>query len=136
MLPGKPYSILIVDDNPRFVDVLETLIRDVAGGAINSIDKAYNGIEGLSLIRLKLYDFIFMDIQMPLLNGIQVTRIADREFFRHGLNIIAISYHCEEEYLSEMIKAGAKKFLSKDQISHDTISEIFGIPCKPPLSTN
>ena len=128
MPPVKPYSILIVDDNVHFVEALETLILDVAVNVVVVIDKAYNGIDGLTLIRAKPYKFIFMDVNMPGLNGIQVTRMADWELFRYGLNIIAISFHSEKEYMAEMLSAGAKKYLSKDQISHDSISEILGIP--------
>ena len=127
----KPYSILIVDDNHCFAQALETLILDVAGNAVGQIDKAFNGIDGLNKIRTNHYQYIFIDINMPGLNGIQVTRIADWEFFRHGLNIIAVSYHHEEEYMTEMIKAGAKRFLPKDHINHDTIAEILNSSNNP-----
>ncbi len=125
MLLENPYHILIVDDNHCFVDALEALIVDVAGGAIKRIDKAYNGVDGLHLIRANRYQFIFMDINLPGMNGAEVTRKADRELFLRGLNIIAISYHTEFEFMKEMLEAGARRYLSKDQINHDTISEIF-----------
>lgn len=130
MLLEKPYLILIVDDNHRFVEALEALIVEVACGSIRRIDKAYNGIDGLNLIRANCYGFVFMDVDLPGMQGVEVTRKADRELFRRGLNIIAISYHTEFEFMREMLEAGARKYLSKDQINHDTISEIFGIPCK------
>jgi len=124
----KPYTILIVDDNVHFVEALETLILDVVGDMVGVIDKAYNGIDGLALIRANPYQFIFMDVNIPGINGIQVTRIADWELYRYGLNIIAISFHSEKEYMAEMLSAGAKRYLSKDQINHDSISEILGFP--------
>lgn len=124
MQQGKPYSILIVDDNPVFVDALEALIIDVAGSFIRQIDKAYNGIDGLNLILTNFYQYIFIDINMPGLSGIEVTRRVDWELYRREHNIIAISFHTEDEYMAEMLKAGAKHYLSKDQINHDSISAI------------
>ena len=131
MLREEPYHILIVDDNHCFVDALEALIIDVAGNSIKRIDKVYNGVDGLNLIRTNSYQFIFMDINLPGMNGTEVTRKADWELFRRGLNIIAISYHTEFEFMKEMLEAGARKYLSKDQINHDTISEIFEVQNKP-----
>lgn len=125
MLIEKPNLILIIDDNHHFVDALEALIIDVASSSISRIDKAYNGVDGLNLIRANNYQFIFMDVELPGIHGTEVTRKADRELFRRGLNIIAISYHTEFEFMKEMLEAGARKYLSKDQINHNAISEIF-----------
>lgn len=130
MQSGKTYHILIIDDNQYFVDALVALITDVAGDTIERIDKAYNGVDGLKLIRANSYQFIFMDINLPEINGAQVTRKADRELFNRDLNIIAISYHTEFEFRKEMLDAGARRYLSKDQINHDTISEIFKVQHK------
>lgn len=128
MQQGKPYSILIVDDNPVFVDALEALIVDVAGSSVSLIDKAYNGTDGLNLIHSNFYQYIFIDINMPRLSGIEVTRRVDWELYRREHIIIAISFHTEEEYMAEMLKAGAKHYLSKDKIDHDSISAILNTP--------
>jgi DNA-binding NarL/FixJ family response regulator len=53
-----------------------------------------------------------MDIRMPEMNGIEATKKALTKY--PGLIIIAISMFGEEEYLENMIKAGAKGFLLKD----------------------
>ena len=65
---------------------------------------------------------------MPEIDGIKVTKTVDWEFFRLELNIIAISFHTEEKYMIEMLQAGAKQYLSKDQINHNTISQILKFP--------
>ncbi len=125
---AKSPSILIIDDNRHFVDAFEALIIDVAGSSTFTIDKAYNGRDGLNLIRASYYNYIFIDINMPEIDGIKVTKTVDWEFFRLELNIIAISFHTEEKYIIEMLQAGAKQYLSKDQINHNTISQILKFP--------
>ena len=122
-----PYHILIVDDNPEFVQSLKSLILDVAGSAISEVVVAYNGHDGLELMRDREFDFVFMDINMPRIDGISATRFARYEYGKPEMKIIGISFNSEFRFKSQMIRAGADCYLIKDEIDADKLLEILNI---------
>lgn len=122
------YNIIIVDDNPEFVASLKSLLTDVMGPSIASIQCAYNGVEGVEMIRDNNFDYVFMDINMPYINGIEATRFVRFEFNKPAMQIIAISLNNNSYYKAEMLRAGANQYLPKDEIDADKISEIFSNP--------
>ncbi len=109
-------KILVVDDHELFrkgVIMVLTKMEDV-----EVIGEAKNGKEFLSMLNSHKPDIVFIDIKMPLMNGIEATAEAVNRF--PFLKIIALSMFGEEEYLHKMINAGAKGFLLKNS----SISEI------------
>lgn len=119
------YNIIIVDDNPEFVASLKSLLIDVIGSSIANIECAYNGAEGVEMIRDNDFDYVFMDINMPYINGIEATRFVRFEFNKPSMQIIAISLNNSPYYKAEMLRAGANQYLPKDEIDADKILEIF-----------
>ena len=63
--------ILIVDDEPIILNILEALVEDLA-----MIETAQNGQEALSRVKEQYFDVIISDISMPVLNGIEFYRQA------------------------------------------------------------
>jgi DNA-binding NarL/FixJ family response regulator len=55
-----------------------------------------------------------MDVAMPDLNGIEATRQVRAE--SPGTRVIAVSMHSDKRFVSEMLKAGASAYLSKDSV--------------------
>ncbi len=108
-------KVFIVDDHNLFREGLSFLLsRD---NEIAEIYEAKNGRELLdNLIKTKP-DIILMDIEMPLMNGIDATREALKIYPES--KIIALSMHANENYYSEMIDAGAKGFLLKNSKFED-----------------
>lgn len=122
-----PYnlSILIVDDNPAFVKSFEMLLRSVLGSKIATLEVAYNGVEALEKVkRMNSFDYIFMDVNMPELNGIETSRLIDMEYFRKT-KIIAISFNDDFKTISDMMHSGATNYINKSKITFDVISKIF-----------
>ena len=66
-----PFRILVAEDNL----INQKLIRNIFELLGYKIDIAANGIEVLEALKRKIYDVIFMDIQMPEMNGYETTRI-------------------------------------------------------------
>ena len=62
-----PLSILLVEDNPINQKVAQRIIKKFG----YSIDVAVNGLLALECVKNKKYDIIFMDIQMPEMDGIE-----------------------------------------------------------------
>ncbi len=117
--------ILIVDDSQVFINSFIKLIRDAINDKIEMIDYANTGEEGLLKLDAELYDYVFVDIDMPGITGLEMTKIFNMENYREKTKVIAVSFHNEFEYLKQMLEAGASKYLVKDQIDYDSVSKIF-----------
>jgi DNA-binding NarL/FixJ family response regulator len=74
--------------------------------------EASNGKEFLELISRYDYDIIFLDIEMPEINGIEAAKRALE--LKPELKIITLSMYGDEEYYDQMVDAGAKGFLLKN----------------------
>ncbi len=108
-------KVFIVDDHNLFREGLSFLLsRD---NEIAEIYEAKNGRELLDNLINTKPDIILMDIEMPLMNGIDATREALKIYPES--KIIALSMHANENYYSEMIDAGAKGFLLKNSKFED-----------------
>jgi DNA-binding NarL/FixJ family response regulator len=106
----KSIKIITVDDHEIFRKGLNMILNQIP--SVEVIAEAGNGVEFLNTIKIFEPDIVFMDIRMPGMNGIETTRKALER--NPNLKIIAISMFGEEEYLENMIKAGAKGFLLKN----------------------
>jgi DNA-binding NarL/FixJ family response regulator len=103
-------SVILVDDHQLFREGLSLLLSNFS--FIGEIREAANGEEFLSLLKAKKPDIVFMDLDMPKLNGIEATRRAIN--YDPDLNVIALSMYSDEEYYTKMIDAGAKGFILKN----------------------
>ena len=72
----KKLKVLIVDDNPHFVNALKFMLLDYFEDRLESISTACDGQDCLNQLKNKVCDFVFMDINMPNMNGIETTRQA------------------------------------------------------------
>lgn len=106
---NKKLQIMIVEDQHIFRKGLIMLLKEIRG--VNIFGEASNGEEFLSMIEKERPDIVFMDIQMPVMNGIEATKKALDLY--PTLKIVAISMFGDEEYLVSMIEAGVKGFLLK-----------------------
>ena len=119
------YNILIVDDNPSFVKALELLIRTVLGLKLEVFNFASNGLEAIEKVRSNThYDYIFMDANMPLLDGISTTKLINQEFYR-DTKIIAVSFDSEFQTIKDMFFSGASYFICKEELTFEVLSKIF-----------
>lgn len=106
----SPVNIMLVDDHKLFRQGLRLLLSGCP--YIASIEEADNGKIFLKKIQTDPPDIVFMDIDMPEIDGIEATKIALKNF--PELDIIALSMYGEEHYYTQMIAAGAKGFILKN----------------------
>ncbi len=107
----KTLSVILVDDHTLFREGLKLLLKSIEG--IGEVNEAANGREFLCLIEKGLLpDIVFMDIDMPEMNGIEATRKALK--LNPGLKIIALSMYSDEDYYTKMIEVGVKGFILKN----------------------
>ena len=103
-------KIILTDDHQLFRNGLRILL-DVFP-EFEVVGEASNGEEFLHLIKNCEADVVLMDINMPVMDGVEATRRGLK--LCPNLNIIALSMYGEEEYYYKMVDAGAKGFLLKD----------------------
>lgn len=104
----KP-SVIIVEDNEMFRDGIVSILHldEIA----NVLAVASNGKEYMELLEKYKPDLVLMDIEMPIMNGIEAARVSIRKYPK--LKILALSMYGEERYCSDMLEAGAKGFVLK-----------------------
>src|SRR5690349_11466962 len=81
--------------------------------------------DGREAVRLALElqpDLAILDVAMPLLNGVEVTRQIVRRVT--GIRILALSVYSDEAYVTQALKAGAHGYLLKDSADKDLISAV------------
>jgi len=123
MFPAKKYNLLLVDDNQHFREALKFMLEQSNPDGIESIYEAGTGREALELMRQHHIDMVFMDIEMPDMNGIEATRLATEQ--NRFIVIIALSFHKEMQYVMQMLEAGARNYIIKEDISTQTLQRIF-----------
>ena len=115
---NQEIKIYIVDDHEIFRNGLKTIVSKIDN--VTVIGEAENGKQFLeSLSKNEIPDIVFMDINMPEMDGILTTKCAIEKY--PELLIIALSMFGDEHYLEQMIKAGAKGFLLKN-ITRQTLT--------------
>ena len=121
----KKQKVLIADDNPHFAKALKFMLLDSFQDRIEDISMVKDGEECLKELNRKIYDMVFMDINMPKVNGIDATREAT--ILYRNLVIVAVSFHSEMKYIVQMIEAGARSYIIKDEICRDSLEKALSI---------
>ncbi|MEU3747748.1 MULTISPECIES: response regulator [Streptomyces] len=114
--------VLLVDDQPlirsgfrAFLD-LEDDIEVVA--------EAGNGEEALALARQHLPEVALVDIQMPVLDGIETTRRIAADPALAGVHVVILTNYGMDEYVLDALRAGAAGFLVKDILPEDFLHAV------------
>jgi len=107
----KKYNILIVDDILMNRILLKEVLTDVA----QNIKIAENGREAIEVLQLSPIDIIFMDIEMPVMNGLETTQHI-RKKMPSPLNstpIIALTAHNPLDFFEDFSTAGFNDIITK-----------------------
>lgn len=120
-------KILLIDDNPSFVKALRTMLLELIGKEISLIQCANNGFEAIELLKTSSFDYIFIDIFMPILDGIEILKIFNRDYFNSYTVLIAISFSADSECITRSMNAGASYFLRKDKIDPISLAQVFSL---------
>ena len=104
-----PLRILVVEDNPNNRSVLLRMLGQLG----YEPEMAEHGGEAIEKLEKDPYDLVFMDIQMPVLDGYGATRRirSDKRF--NGIQIVALTAHALPEDRERCIKAGMDDFIAK-----------------------
>jgi DNA-binding NarL/FixJ family response regulator len=115
-----PIRVLLVDDQALFREGLRTLLSTRA--EVEVVGEAANGDEALALVERLQPDVVLMDLQMPVMDGIQATaRIRDRG---PSIPVLALTTFEDDANLFGALRAGAAGYLLKDVSSETLMSAL------------
>ena len=106
---GEKVKLLIVEDHDMFREGLRYVLG--TNPRFEIIAEASNGVEFLEKLENGLPDVVLMDIDMPVMNGIEATTNAIQKY--PDLKIITLSMHGDYGHYKKMIDSGAKGFVLK-----------------------
>ena len=116
-------KVLIADDHTILRQGIKALLDNQLG--IEVIGEAKDGREALTLIERLLPDVILMDIAMPGLNGLEATRRIKKKFPK--IKVLVLTMYTNEEYVFQILNAGANGYLVKETAFQDLISAITAV---------
>ncbi|MGH7274994.1 MAG: response regulator [Nitrospiria bacterium] len=122
MKPNTPKKIrvLIADDHQVVREGLSAILN--AKEDIEVIAEAQDGVEAVEKAKEFKPDVILMDISMPRMNGVEATRRIKLE--QPQIGIVVLTMYEEEEYIFELVKAGATGYMLKNSDSSQIIKAI------------
>ncbi len=113
-------KVLIADDHAVVRAGLRALIHDEP--ELNLVGEATGGVEAVEMTRQLVPDIVLLDISMPDLDGIQVTRQLRQA--ESPARILILTVHEDEGLLREALKAGASGYILKKAAESELISAV------------
>jgi two-component system chemotaxis response regulator CheY len=109
-LPPKEIKILLVDDQP----LIRKIVRDILAqlGYMN-VEEAENGHDALEKLRMKKFDLIFLDWNMPVMQGIDVLRELRKMPAYKDTPVIMLTAEAEKEKVITAIQEGVTNYIVK-----------------------
>ncbi|MDH5230379.1 MAG: ATP-binding protein [Gammaproteobacteria bacterium] len=117
-------NILVVEDNITNQIVMQKLLTHIQ----HQVTLADNGQVALDLLKEKTFDLIFMDIQMPILDGLTTTRIIKQNQQWEHIPVVAVTAHAMEKDRAHYLSFGIDYVLSKPvslKLLQNTIQTLF-----------
>lgn len=116
-------KVLIADDHRVVREGLMAILKTKEN--IEVVGEAQDGQEAIEKVRTLEPDVILMDVSMPRMGGVEATRQIKREFPHIG--IIALTMYDEQQYIFDLVRAGATGYLLKDTESAQIVEAIRAI---------
>jgi two-component system nitrate/nitrite response regulator NarL len=109
------HRILVAEDDEAFLEALTAVLeRD---RSLEVVGRARNGREAVDLAEELRPDLVVMDIEMPVLDGVQATRLLRERL--PDVPVLAISGHDYEERVLEIRAAGAADYVRKARLEDE-----------------
>lgn len=115
-------KVLTVDDNEANLKLINTLLRE----RVQHLESARDGAEAWQKTTQHVYDIIFMDINMPIMDGITACQRIRQSSLNEHTPIVAVTAHAMDGERARLISLGFSEFLTKpldEKMLHYTLQE-------------
>ncbi len=106
---AKELSILIVDDHPVVAAGMQFLLNEIPGFTLAAT--AANAFEAMSILKNKPTDIVFLDINLPDINGFELCKKIKKEY--PDMKVLGMSTYGDRNYILKMMDSGANGYLQK-----------------------
>ena len=116
----KPIKVVIVDDHQVVLDGF--MARLSLEHDIQVIGTASNGVEAIEVVKTLKPDVVLMDVSMPMMNGIDATRVIKDELL--DVKVLMLTMHDNREYIVKVMQSGAVGYMLKEISSEKMVQAI------------
>ncbi len=123
------HQILLVDDSNTTKTVI-TKALNLSGIDLGTIFKAANGREGLDLLQKEKIDLVFLDINMPIMGGMEMLDEMKKNPSLSSIPVVVISTEGSSTRIEELKSKGVAAFLRKPflpEVLKQTVESILGV---------
>ena len=113
----KDLNILIAEDNDSNYLLIKKLLKD------NQLTRTITGVEAIEKIKAQTFDIVFMDMRMPVMNGLEATSLI-REF-NQTTPIIALTANAFDSDRENALAAGCNHFMTKPVKKRELVDLLF-----------
>ncbi len=113
-------KVLVADDHTIVREGVRILLE--AQPDIEVVGEAANGQEAVAQVRALQPDVVLIDIAMPVLNGLEATRVIKRDYPQ--IHVIGLTMYESDEYFFQLLNAGASGYVLKKAASADLLAAI------------
>ncbi|WP_336033207.1 response regulator transcription factor [Geodermatophilus sp. FMUSA9-8] len=118
--PEEPLRVVVADDHPVYRDGLALLLGSVPG--VEVVGTAADGAAAVEVVREHLPDVVVMDVQMPVLDGIEATRRITTQAPSVGVVVLTMSE--DDGTVFAAVRAGARGYLLKGADQEEVLRAI------------
>jgi CheY-like chemotaxis protein len=118
--PGRPWRVLVVDDNRDAAESMAELLRACG----NEVAVAHDGLDAVARAEALRPELVLMDVAMPRLNGLEATRRIRQQPWSRGMRIVALTGWGQEADRARTAQAGCDGHLVKP-VSLEALTELF-----------
>lgn len=110
-------SILVVDDDPMNLKMAEFILK-----AHYDVITVNSGAKGLEKLRTGLIDLVLLDIEMPIMNGIQMFKYIQKDYSK--IPVIFLTASGDKKDVVEVMKLGARDYVKKPFLPQDLLERV------------
>jgi two-component system, chemotaxis family, chemotaxis protein CheY len=106
------YNVLIVDDSVTIRAIIAKTLQ-LAGIPTSELSEASNGREALEVLQNKWVDLVFLDINMPVMNGVELVEHMKADVMMSAVPVIVVSTEGSQTRIDQLSSKGVRAYLRK-----------------------
>ncbi|MFC1614714.1 response regulator [Gemmatimonadota bacterium] len=106
------YNILIVDDSVTIRAIITKTLQ-LAGIPVGELSEASNGREALEVLKTEWVDLVFLDINMPVMNGVEMIEHMEADGLMSSVPVIVVSTEGSQTRIEQLSAKGVRAYMRK-----------------------